>query len=97
MDLVAPPLARVPSRESALWNLVARATFKQLTRVLPATSIGLLALGIGLLLGYLAAELFTEREVDRVVMVYNHYVSPLTQTVSDSGCATCAPIAACKP
>ncbi len=28
------------------------------------------------------ARLFTEREVDRVVMVYNHYVSPLTQTVS---------------
>jgi F-type H+-transporting ATPase subunit gamma len=27
------------------------------------------------------AKLFTEREVDRVVMVYNHYVSPLTQTV----------------
>ena len=27
------------------------------------------------------AELFVEREVDRVVMVYNHYVSPLTQTV----------------
>ena len=27
------------------------------------------------------ADLFTEREVDRVVMVYNHYVSPLTQTV----------------
>jgi F-type H+-transporting ATPase subunit gamma len=27
------------------------------------------------------AELFTERDVDRVVMVYNHYVSPLTQTV----------------
>jgi F-type H+-transporting ATPase subunit gamma len=27
------------------------------------------------------AELFTEREVDRVVMVYNHYVSALTQTV----------------
>jgi F-type H+-transporting ATPase subunit gamma len=27
------------------------------------------------------AELFIEREVDRVVMVYNHYVSPLTQTV----------------
>jgi F-type H+-transporting ATPase subunit gamma len=27
------------------------------------------------------AELFTEREVDRVVMIYNHYVSPLTQTV----------------
>jgi F-type H+-transporting ATPase subunit gamma len=27
-------------------------------------------------------DLFTEREVDRVVMVYNHYVSPLTQTVS---------------
>jgi F-type H+-transporting ATPase subunit gamma len=28
------------------------------------------------------AQMFTEREVDRVVMVYNHYVSPLTQTVS---------------
>jgi F-type H+-transporting ATPase subunit gamma len=28
------------------------------------------------------AELFTSREVDRVVMVYNHYVSPLTQTVT---------------
>ncbi|MGH3024315.1 MAG: ATP synthase F1 subunit gamma [Gaiellaceae bacterium] len=28
------------------------------------------------------AKLFTESEVDRVVMVYNHYVSPLTQTVS---------------
>jgi F-type H+-transporting ATPase subunit gamma len=28
------------------------------------------------------ADLFVEREVDRVVMVYNHYVSPLTQTVS---------------
>jgi F-type H+-transporting ATPase subunit gamma len=28
------------------------------------------------------AELFIEREVDRVVIVYNHYVSPLTQTVS---------------
>jgi F-type H+-transporting ATPase subunit gamma len=27
------------------------------------------------------AELFVEREVDRVVMVYNHYVSPLTQIV----------------
>jgi F-type H+-transporting ATPase subunit gamma len=27
------------------------------------------------------AELFIEREVDRVAMVYNHYVSPLTQTV----------------
>jgi F-type H+-transporting ATPase subunit gamma len=27
------------------------------------------------------AELFSEREVDRVVVVYNHYVSPLTQTV----------------
>jgi F-type H+-transporting ATPase subunit gamma len=27
-------------------------------------------------------EMFTQREVDRVVMVYNHYVSPLTQTVS---------------
>jgi F-type H+-transporting ATPase subunit gamma len=26
-------------------------------------------------------ELFTQREVDRVVLVYNHYVSPLTQTV----------------
>jgi F-type H+-transporting ATPase subunit gamma len=28
------------------------------------------------------ADLFVDREVDRVVMVYNHYVSPLTQTVS---------------
>lgn len=28
------------------------------------------------------ADLFTEREVDRVVLVYNHYVSPLTQTVT---------------
>jgi F-type H+-transporting ATPase subunit gamma len=28
------------------------------------------------------ADLFVQREVDRVVMVYNHYVSPLTQTVS---------------
>jgi F-type H+-transporting ATPase subunit gamma len=28
------------------------------------------------------AEMFVEREVDRVVLVYNHYVSPLTQTVS---------------
>jgi F-type H+-transporting ATPase subunit gamma len=28
------------------------------------------------------AELFTEREVDRVVVVYNHYVSALTQQVS---------------
>ena len=28
------------------------------------------------------AELFVEREVDRVVLVYNHYVSALTQTVS---------------
>ncbi len=27
------------------------------------------------------AELFTEGEVDRVTMVYNHYVSPLTQIV----------------
>jgi F-type H+-transporting ATPase subunit gamma len=27
------------------------------------------------------AERFIQREVDRVVMVYNHYVSPLTQTV----------------
>ncbi|MGH3030297.1 MAG: ATP synthase F1 subunit gamma [Gaiellaceae bacterium] len=27
------------------------------------------------------ADLFVQREVDRVVMVYNHYVSPLTQTV----------------
>ncbi len=27
------------------------------------------------------ADLFVEREVDRVVVVYNHYVSPLTQTV----------------
>jgi F-type H+-transporting ATPase subunit gamma len=28
------------------------------------------------------AELFTEREADRVLIVYNHYVSPLTQTVA---------------
>jgi F-type H+-transporting ATPase subunit gamma len=28
------------------------------------------------------AELYTEREADRVVLVYNHYVSPLTQTVT---------------
>jgi len=28
------------------------------------------------------AELFTERDVDRVVIVYNHYVSPLTQVVT---------------
>ena len=28
------------------------------------------------------AELYTEREVDRVVLVYNHYVSALTQTVT---------------
>jgi F-type H+-transporting ATPase subunit gamma len=28
------------------------------------------------------ADLFVGREVDRVIMVYNHYVSPLTQTVS---------------
>ncbi len=28
------------------------------------------------------AELFTEREVDRVLMVYNHYISPLTQKVT---------------
>ncbi|MGH3006301.1 MAG: ATP synthase F1 subunit gamma [Gaiellaceae bacterium] len=27
------------------------------------------------------ADLFVQREVDRVVMVFNHYVSPLTQTV----------------
>jgi F-type H+-transporting ATPase subunit gamma len=27
------------------------------------------------------SELFTDREVDRVVLVYNHYVSALTQTV----------------
>ncbi len=27
------------------------------------------------------SELFIEREVDRVVLVYNHFVSPLTQTV----------------
>jgi F-type H+-transporting ATPase subunit gamma len=27
------------------------------------------------------ADLYTERDVDRVVIVYNHYVSPLTQTV----------------
>jgi F-type H+-transporting ATPase subunit gamma len=29
-----------------------------------------------------AADLFTDREVDRVVMVYNHYISPLTQRVT---------------
>jgi F-type H+-transporting ATPase subunit gamma len=28
------------------------------------------------------AELYIERELDRVVLVYNHYVSPLTQTVT---------------
>jgi F-type H+-transporting ATPase subunit gamma len=28
------------------------------------------------------AELYTDREVDRVVLVYNHYVSALTQTVT---------------
>jgi F-type H+-transporting ATPase subunit gamma len=28
------------------------------------------------------ADLFVDRAVDRVVVVYNHYVSPLTQTVS---------------
>jgi F-type H+-transporting ATPase subunit gamma len=28
------------------------------------------------------ADLFVDHEVDRVIMVYNHYVSPLTQTVS---------------
>ncbi|MET1009146.1 MAG: ATP synthase F1 subunit gamma [Gaiellaceae bacterium] len=28
------------------------------------------------------ADLFVDREVDRVIVVYNHYVSPLTQTVS---------------
>jgi F-type H+-transporting ATPase subunit gamma len=28
------------------------------------------------------AELFTEREIDRVVIVYNRYESPLTQTVT---------------
>jgi F-type H+-transporting ATPase subunit gamma len=33
-------------------------------------------------IAHTVAKLFTEREVDRVVMVYNHYVSPLTQTVS---------------
>jgi F-type H+-transporting ATPase subunit gamma len=27
------------------------------------------------------AELYIEREADRVVLVYNHYVSPLTQTI----------------
>ncbi len=32
-------------------------------------------------IAHTVAALFTEREVDRVVMVYNHYVSPLTQTV----------------
>jgi F-type H+-transporting ATPase subunit gamma len=33
-------------------------------------------------IAHTVARLFTEREVDRVVMIYNHYVSPLTQTVS---------------
>jgi F-type H+-transporting ATPase subunit gamma len=28
------------------------------------------------------ADIFVDHEVDRVIMVYNHYVSPLTQTVS---------------
>jgi monoterpene epsilon-lactone hydrolase len=41
MELVAPPLARVPSRESVRWNRLSRVTFKQLTRVLPATPMGL--------------------------------------------------------
>jgi F-type H+-transporting ATPase subunit gamma len=33
-------------------------------------------------IAHTAAELFTEREVDRVVMVYNSYISPLTQRVT---------------
>jgi F-type H+-transporting ATPase subunit gamma len=33
-------------------------------------------------IAHTVARLFTEREVDRVVMIYNHYLSPLTQTVS---------------
>jgi F-type H+-transporting ATPase subunit gamma len=33
-------------------------------------------------IAHTVGRLFVEREVDRVVMVYNHYVSPLTQTVS---------------
>jgi F-type H+-transporting ATPase subunit gamma len=33
-------------------------------------------------IAHTVAKLFTEREVDRVVMIYNHYVSPLTQTVA---------------
>jgi F-type H+-transporting ATPase subunit gamma len=33
-------------------------------------------------IAHTVARLFTDREVDRVVMIYNHYVSPLTQTVS---------------
>jgi F-type H+-transporting ATPase subunit gamma len=36
----------------------------------------------GVAIAHTVARLFTEREVDRVVMIYNHYVSPLTQTVS---------------
>jgi F-type H+-transporting ATPase subunit gamma len=32
-------------------------------------------------IAHAVADLYTEREVDRVEMVYNHYVSPLTQTV----------------
>jgi F-type H+-transporting ATPase subunit gamma len=33
-------------------------------------------------IAHTVAELFTEREVDRVVMIYNHYISPLTQRVT---------------
>ncbi len=32
-------------------------------------------------IGHRVVELFTSREVDRVVMVFNHYISPLTQEV----------------
>lgn len=48
MEPVAPPLARVPSRESVRMNLLVRATFKQVTRILPATPLGLL--GVRLLI-----------------------------------------------
>lgn len=41
MELVAAPLARVPSRKSVGLNLAVRLTFKQVTRVLPATPVGL--------------------------------------------------------
>ncbi len=55
MDLVASPLPRVPSRESARFNLFARLTLKQVTRVLPATPIGLLLLRGAIDTGCIAA------------------------------------------